>query len=649
MKKEAILLLFLLINLDLVSAQEVTILGNTYPLIYVVPILFILIITLFFLVLLIKDNISSIKLPKINFKAKHKKTPIKEIHVDYKTKLGLLKERLNRLGPKESLNELDELIKQFFKDKFAIKHEFALGELGSIIKGHDKDVAIANKISTLKFSGNPVNIFQVKALVDDFEYLLKEYKIKINISEFGFWGRVGYNFATLFKSKHKVEHKELKKINLAEVPTPTKIKEHHVHKEGIFTRFFHLFKSKHKIEHVKIEHHIKHEVKHTKEPGFWKRVKINFLSMFKVQHKTEHKELRINLKEVPVHVKIGPQIHKPGVFASFFSLFKRKHKVEHRVEHHIKHIVKHSGPGFWKRVKINFLSMFKTKHKIEHIELKKINLAEVPAPINIKSHKKRIGFFKNIKIRILKSKILSVIEDGMIVVNLNPMIAKRYYAIALLDYHKLPIDEDKEIANGLKNLHDKILKAKSSEKTFLDTSKKLIDIKHSGKRVSRESISIINTLKNFIRGEELFVSTRLKNFSSRLKHEERKLKHFVNKEDDLFKEDKKKLEHLLKKKENGLEEGLDKIENKEHRFVNKIKNIFRTKKSAKLYRIIPNANALSKHHHVTQKSYPQINIQNIKQKILKKENKALKLLNEEKNELYNKLIKLEGAKRNNFK
>ena len=606
MKKEAILLLFLLINLDLVSAQEVKILGNTYPLIYVVPILFILIITLFFLVLLIKDNISSIKLPKINFKAKHKKTPIKEIHVDYKTKLGLLKERLNRLGPKESLNELDELIKQFFKDKFAIKHEFALGELGSIIKGHDKDVAIANKISTLKFSGNPVNIFQVKALVDDFEYLLKEYKIKINISEFGFWGRVGYNFATLFKSKHK-------------------------------------------IEHVKIEHHIKHEVKHTKEPGFWKRVKINFLSMFKVQHKTEHKELRINLKEVPVHVKIGSQIHKPGVFASFFSLFKRKHKVEHRVEHHIKHIVKHSGPGFWKRVKINFLSMFKTKHKIEHIELKKINLAEVPAPINIKSHKKRIGFFKNIKIRILKSKILSVIEDGMIVVNLNPMIAKRYYAIALLDYHKLPIDEDKEIANGLKNLHDKILKAKSSEKTFLDTSKKLIDIKHSGKRVSRESISIINTLKNFIRGEELFVSTRLKNFSSRLKHEERKLKHFVNKEDDLFKEDKKKLEHLLKKKENGLEEGLDKIENKEHRFVNKIKNIFRTKKSAKLYRIIPNANALSKHHHVIQKSYPKINIQNIKQKILKKENKALKLLNEEKNELYNKLIKLEGAKRNNFK
>src|SRR3989344_3042608 len=200
MKKGAILILTFLLNLSIASAQQdIRLFGNDYPIILIAPIFFMGVIALFFFGLIIKDNIGKLKLPKINLskiKVKHaeKKEISREARIDSKNKFSILKEKSSRIGIQNSFNELGEIIKNFLKEKFNIKHEFAFAELGNLIKGHAKDISLANKISNLKYSGASIDSFQVKALFREFENLLNEYKYKEEQPELGFFGRVKGNF-----------------------------------------------------------------------------------------------------------------------------------------------------------------------------------------------------------------------------------------------------------------------------------------------------------------------------------------------------------------------------------------------------------------------------------------------------------------------
>ncbi|MEK6835094.1 MAG: hypothetical protein AABX61_02420 [Nanoarchaeota archaeon] len=387
MKKGVILLLILLANLDLVNAQEIDIFGNTYPIIYVAPVFFMALMTLFFLGLVIKDNIGKFKFPKIQFgkislKHHEKKEIINEVKTDYRLRFNLLKQKLFKIGKEQSLNEFSEIAKAFFKEKFNIKHEFAFAELGNLVKGHIKDVTLSNKLSNIKYSGASFDSSQIKSLFRDFEELLRDYNVK--------------------EEKAKL--------------------------------------------------------------GFFDKVKENFLNVFK------KKETKLSMKELNVRIPLK---------------------------------------------------------KLEIKEIEKPEIQEEPNPV------KRYKFvlFRNIMVKIEKIRILNLIKDGIKALDRNPLIAKRYYARALLAYYKLPIIEEKEIMTRLMDLHDGILSKKKNEKMFLDVSRNLIEIKHQGKYVSRESISLLNTLKNFIEREGLLASSKLKEFSHKLKHEERKMGHFVKKED----------------------------------------------------------------------------------------------------------------------
>jgi hypothetical protein len=114
--KKGVILFFALISIKSVSAQqEVTIFGRNYSLIVVAPIFFMSIMLLFFLGLIIKDNIGKLKLPKVHFNIKrhHEKKEIPhEIRLDHKTKFNILKNRFGKVDSRQLLNEFSQIAKE---------------------------------------------------------------------------------------------------------------------------------------------------------------------------------------------------------------------------------------------------------------------------------------------------------------------------------------------------------------------------------------------------------------------------------------------------------------------------------------------------------------------------------------------------------
>jgi hypothetical protein len=569
MKKEVILILTFLLSLELVNAQqEITILGNSYPIILVVPIFFMAIITLFFLGLIIKDNIGKIKIPKIHLgkiKIKHEKTKAaKEIKIDVRTRFDVLKEKASRIGALNSLNEFSEIVSEFFKQKFNIKHEFAFAELGNLIKGHIKDIDLATKISDLKYSGKSVDLAKIRVLFKEFEDLLGGYKFKIEGTQLRFFDKLKDNLFRIFRKKEaKPSIKELR------IKAPTPIKEIH------------------------------------------------------------EKEI---IKE------------KPNIFSNIFNIFKRK------------------------------------ELKIKRVELKPKKIKEeVIAEKEIKPVKKyRFILFTNLLAKIQKFRILNLIKHGKNALLINPLLAKRDYARALLAYYKLPIKEEKDIADKLMELYNGILNIKANERIFLSISKNLIEAKHKGKPLSKEIISIVNTLKNFIEREELLASTKLKEFSHKLKNEERRLIHFAKREEQLIGRDIKgglgevevnikslaeresgllkesgyDIKHFLRKEEHKIGEFLDEekgIIGKEIRDIKRFGKRFEHKKEFIKPEIAQKTiNLVDKYNPRLEFLYkqPKLKIEHEAghEEKPKVTTKQLRVLQKERNELYNKLLELESGK-----
>src|SRR3989344_6312077 len=114
MKKELILAFLALIFIKIVNAQEITLFGQSYSLILVAPLFFMILVALIFLFIVFKDNISKIHFPKINLKHGKKHGKKEEVKAEnFSERLGLLKSKSNNLQVKEYLNELSYVIKDF--------------------------------------------------------------------------------------------------------------------------------------------------------------------------------------------------------------------------------------------------------------------------------------------------------------------------------------------------------------------------------------------------------------------------------------------------------------------------------------------------------------------------------------------------------
>jgi hypothetical protein len=318
------------------------------------------------------------------------------------------------------------------------------------------------------------------------------------------------------------------------------------------------------------------------ELGFFRRVKENFLDIFRrKEHKLSIKELKI---KAPIFKPTTKE--KQSIFSEFFYKFKRDK---------------------FKEIPLKLKESEKT--------------IEIVKPVK----KYKFVFFDKIKTIFQKNKILSLIEKGKKALLINPLTAKKFYARALLLYYKLPIKEEKEIMNKLMELHNGILNKRIHEKTFLDISKSLVDMKHKGKHISKESINILNTLKNFIEREELLASTKLKEFSYKLKHEEKKLNHFTSKKEKFigneFKDDVRKFGTF--------------ISELSHKEIKKPEIVKKTINLVDNYN--PTFDFLYKQPKV-------IEHKEIAHEEVKKMPKQLRLLQKQRSELYNRLLELESGK-----
>ncbi len=353
MKKGVFMLFFMLFLIPLVNAQDIKIFGTDYPILLVVPIIFMALIVFIFLIIILKDAMSSIHLPKFRAIELKKHKEIKEIpeeRINFIQKFEILKKKENHENLNMYFNEIINLIKEYLKNKYNIKNEFAFEEVSNMIKKVDwNESNLANKITKMKYSGV-----------------------------------------------------ELKKEQIDEI-------------SNIFENI------------IRLHHQVK-------------------------------------------------EFKKTGIFSFLSNLFKKKHKPEVKIVHEEK--------------------------------------------------ERKIGFFKKIFIHRKKNKILRLINESKKYIYSNPMKAKRNFGLAILEYHKLKVNEDKHIYHRLSEVAHELLKKHPQERHFFDVCKKIVALKHSGKSLSHDSIRAILTIKHLIKNEERLISMKMKEFQRRLETEKKKLTHF---------------------------------------------------------------------------------------------------------------------------
>ena len=422
--KKRLLLIFLL-TLPIVSAQDITILGNEYSLVVVAPFAFMLLILFFFLLVVIKDKLSRLKSFKFRlfkfslFKKKKKKDEKeKKQIIDFHGKLSYLRGRLARLSDKESLNEIYQFAKEFFTYTFNIKHEFALTELSSLIKEHVNEVNFANKLSELKYSDKEITRKDILLLYSELSSFISKYH------------------ATKLKPKKHILpnlHIELPKFHIR-LPT------------------FKLPSLKLKLPSLKL-------------PTF--------------KQKELHKKIKEEIKPKEKLKIPTPEISKE----EFPKLAEVKQKVS------------------------LFNKLFK---KPEYIKL------EIP--------KKRKPFFIKTLIKSYKLK-LDTRELNSSLIKLEKLIKKQYilsarkeYSKALLLYYKLPLKQEELFANRLTRLSTQIEKI-HPKKELSEFTKLFLKLKQEKKTISKESLSLLNTFKNFIISEEELFLRNIRNQLSNIKND----------------------------------------------------------------------------------------------------------------------------------
>ncbi|MEK6835661.1 MAG: hypothetical protein AABX55_01430, partial [Nanoarchaeota archaeon] len=192
----------------------------------------------------------------------------------------------------------------------------------------------------------------------------------------------------------------------------------------------------------------------------------------------------------------------------------------------------------FEKLRLNIAKLFKKEIEVKPVKIKaKLELPKAPTKVLFKpvlEEKKPLSFLLrkiNYKLfaSIRKRHILNLIKHGRNILIKNPNLAKRLYARALLNYYKLPLKFEKDIANELIGFNDELLKYRVHEKAFLDVSSSLLRLKHQGKHVSEKGIGLVNIMKNFIKKEELLSAVKLKEFSKKLGHAERALKYYAPK------------------------------------------------------------------------------------------------------------------------
>lgn len=185
--KKSIFLISIILNISLVSAQTMNVLGKEFSLLTVLPGILAAILVLFFIILFIKDSISNylkrkteVKEPEIK-EVKKEETQIKEkkSEVSKGEKISEILTRFkslnaNNADPKKALSDLDSLAKDFFKEKYSIQQEYSLSELESLATVSKEEAEISKEISTLKYSGQQIKSIDIGAVNSKLYKIIRE-------------------------------------------------------------------------------------------------------------------------------------------------------------------------------------------------------------------------------------------------------------------------------------------------------------------------------------------------------------------------------------------------------------------------------------------------------------------------------------------
>jgi len=343
MKKRLLLFVFLLM-LPLVSAQDIEIFGGSYPLILVAPFFLMSAVLFFFLVIVIKDYFKKLRKIRINFLSnlfkRKKKNREKEEKsaIDFNSNLNSLGRKLKKLGNREGINQISELAKEIIKYKFDIKNEFTLEEVYALIRGHDKEIKLANRLSELKYSDKAITNEDVHSLYSELHSLLEKHS-PVKTTRKKVFTNFGYILQKIKDLRHKKErhmHEEIKKEvkpNL-KIPKPEKIKPEYIEikpkKEFFLKKLFE--KNELRLEEKKL---IKKQ-KHIDKPEISKyrlnseKRKLTHL-LYKIQKLIKKNKLELAKKffseSILIYYKLP--LEQEELFASRINLIGKKIKTVH--------------------------------------------------------------------------------------------------------------------------------------------------------------------------------------------------------------------------------------------------------------------------------------------------------------------------------
>ncbi len=542
MKREVIFLLIILAMLPIVNAQEIKIFGQSYPLILVVPIFFMALIVLIFLLVIIKDSLSNFHLPKFHFKSSKKENIEKNENSNLSLRLNDLINKVERWSTNDYLNQFSNLFREYLKNKYDLKQELIFEDLPKTVKSANKtELEIADKLVKLRYSGVEVGKKDL--------YYINDLLIKLVQPVMGKKEGKASFFKKLFSKK---EHKEISPIIKKEpkvVVLPKK--EHKPFFKNIFISFkrskilkiiseaksfiynnplksrrlfgqallrYHKLKVKEdKQASDSLNEFIKESLKkYPNEKHFFDLSKKiialkhsgNALSQESLRTIIALKNL-IKSEEILASAKLKEFSKKLNLEEQKLKHFSKKKELPHHsigkeISSSIHNLENNIVKAF--HVNKNLKSLEKDKKKVLE-NLKK--LPEAPSPSKegfLESLNKK---FTNYEILHKKNNILKLLEKASSALKDDIKIAKQYYGQALLDYYKLPVKKDDLVYSKIMKFHDDLFRY-HEDKPLVNVSKDLIKLKHAGNHITPDSLNLINKFGKIIKKEENLIFDKFK-------------------------------------------------------------------------------------------------------------------------------------------
>jgi len=202
MKKIVITLFFMLFGFAAIVSAQITIAGQNFSMLVVVPLILMVVLMLIFGIVIVFDRYKEKKeMRGVEKKEEHKfgvmeklkekiekvkKEPKKEEAIeeyrplaDYLDEISDLKKNFKKLDVNDAFKQLLVLIKNFFSDYLGLDYEITFEELENELRARNKEVVFFSKnLSEMSYNIDKISKRRVMMLLDEFEDVAKKIILK---------------------------------------------------------------------------------------------------------------------------------------------------------------------------------------------------------------------------------------------------------------------------------------------------------------------------------------------------------------------------------------------------------------------------------------------------------------------------------------